>query len=221
MPDFLILRLDGPMQAWGRHTYEDFRPSEVFPTRSGLVGLLGACLGIERADKTGLVALSNSFRYAARADVHEGHADARERRIRKIADFHTVMDARSVSGKPREFPVVSSREYLCDAQFTLAAEFAPNAAVSLETVREAVRRPKYTPFLGRRSCPLAQPLYLDTLTADDLHGALALVEPKKGVIYSEDAGDSPNRMTLRDVPTAARHRQFAMRTVFIHAEGDE
>jgi CRISPR system Cascade subunit CasD len=214
MPDFLILRLDGPMQAWGRHTYEDFRPSEVFPTRSGLVGLLGACLGIERADKTGLVALSNSFRYAARAD-------ARERRIRKIADFHTVMDARSVSGKPREFPVVSSREYLCDAQFTLAAEFPPNAAVSLETVREAVRRPKYTPFLGRRSCPLAQPLYLDTLTADDLHGALALVEPKKGVIYSEDAIASPNRMALRDVPTTARHRQFAMRTVFIHAEGAE
>jgi CRISPR system Cascade subunit CasD len=214
MHDFLILRLHGPMQAWGQHTYEDFRPSAMFPTRSGLVGLLGACLGIERADKTGLIALSNSFRYAARAD-------ARPQSVRKIADFHTVMDARSVSGKPREFPVVSSREYLCDGQFTLAMQFQPAAAVSLGTVREAVNRPKYTPFLGRRSCPITQPLYLDTLTADDLRGALALVEPKKGVIYSEDAGDSPNQMTLRDVPTAARHRQFAMRTVFIHAEGDE
>ena len=47
MPRYLILRLDGPMQAWGTHTFEDFRPSNLFPTRSGLLGLLGACLGID------------------------------------------------------------------------------------------------------------------------------------------------------------------------------
>ena len=50
MSRYLILRLDGPMQAWGSHTFEDFRPSNLFPTRSGLLGLLGACLGIDRGD---------------------------------------------------------------------------------------------------------------------------------------------------------------------------
>ena len=54
MSRYLILRLDGPMQAWGSHTFEDFRPSNLFPTRSGLLGLLGACLGIDRGDHAGL-----------------------------------------------------------------------------------------------------------------------------------------------------------------------
>ena len=46
MPRFLILRLDGPMQAWGTHTFEDFRPSNLYPTRSGLLGLLSRHLPI-------------------------------------------------------------------------------------------------------------------------------------------------------------------------------
>ena len=33
MKDFLILKLQGAMQAWGGHTYETFRPSYIFPTR--------------------------------------------------------------------------------------------------------------------------------------------------------------------------------------------
>ena len=60
MPRYLILRLDGPMQAWGTHTFEDFRPSNLFPTRSGLLGLLGACLGLERVDLAGQAQLAAS-----------------------------------------------------------------------------------------------------------------------------------------------------------------
>ena len=48
MPRYLILKLQGPMQAWGPILFEDFRPSHLFPTRSALLGLIGACLGIDR-----------------------------------------------------------------------------------------------------------------------------------------------------------------------------
>ncbi len=60
MRSYLILRLAGPMQAWGQPTFEGTRPTGRFPTRSGLLGLLGACLGIQRDDTSSLQALSES-----------------------------------------------------------------------------------------------------------------------------------------------------------------
>ena len=68
MPRYLILRLDGPMQAWGTHTFEDFRPSNAFPTRSGLLGLLGACMGLDRRDTEAMDQLANSVEFTVRAD---------------------------------------------------------------------------------------------------------------------------------------------------------
>lgn len=212
MTEFLILRLQGVFQAWGGHTFEDYRPSEAFPTRSGLVGLLGACLGIDRRDTKGLSELSQSFRYAARADGKDWN-------IRKITDYHTVLEPRLVPGSTRGGAVVSQREYLCDAQFTTGVEFYSNSEFDLQTVHQAVCYPVYTPSLGRRSCPLGQPLFHSILHAADLHSALAMVPPGKGVIYSELQGNSPNRYTIRDVPMEGNRRQFSSRTVYIHVEG--
>lgn len=50
MNQYLALKLQGVMQAWGGHTYEDLRHTELIPTRSGILGLLAACLGIDRQD---------------------------------------------------------------------------------------------------------------------------------------------------------------------------
>ncbi len=61
MPDYLIIKLQGAIQAWGGHTYEDYRPSLIFPTRSAIVGLLGACLGVQRDKLAALKSLSDSF----------------------------------------------------------------------------------------------------------------------------------------------------------------
>ncbi|SQQ62349.1 CRISPR-associated Cas5 family Ecoli subtype protein [Escherichia coli] len=68
MRSYLILRLAGPMQAWGQPTFEGTRPTGRFPTRSGLLGLLGACLGIQRDDTSSLQALSESVQFAVRCD---------------------------------------------------------------------------------------------------------------------------------------------------------
>ncbi|MDD3620337.1 MAG: type I-E CRISPR-associated protein Cas5/CasD, partial [Desulfobulbaceae bacterium] len=64
MTDFLILKLQGPMQAWGEHTFEGKRPSGNFPTRSALLGLLGACLGIRRNNRERLQQLADSVCFA-------------------------------------------------------------------------------------------------------------------------------------------------------------
>ncbi len=208
MKQFLILRLQGVMQAWGGHTFEDFRPSMPFPTRSAIVGFLAACLGIDRSDEKRQRALSESFVYCARLDSGGP-------RMRKITDFHTVLDTRKVDGSTNKHPVVSMREYLCDAKFTIAMEFGDGADFTLESVEDALRRPVYTPFLGRRSCPFTRPPLEGLVQAVDLHGAIDAVSPGKGVLYSEIEAESPNRLVVRDVP--AGRRLFAVRNVFIHA----
>ena len=60
MRDYLILKLQGPMQAWGRESFEGLRPSELFPGRSALIRFAGACLGVERIDQKRQQALAGS-----------------------------------------------------------------------------------------------------------------------------------------------------------------
>jgi len=68
MGEFLILKLQGPMQAWGEHSFEGTRPSGNFPTRSALLGLIGACLGIRRNEFVRQRQLADSIQIAVRKD---------------------------------------------------------------------------------------------------------------------------------------------------------
>ena len=222
MQRFLVLKLDGPMQAWGTHTYEDFRPSNLFPTRSGLLGLVGACLGVDRRDREELNDLAASVEFAVRMDrmaLRPERDDPKEKDALKLSDFHTVLDARKVDGSANKNPVVSRREYLYDAVFTVAVGERPGALVSLDRIADALRRPAFTPVLGRRSCPIARPL-LDggPLEATDVKSLLAKVAPVGGVIYAEGELVSEQPMQIRDVPVHGRHRQFGTRRVYVHKE---
>ncbi|MEE4378378.1 MAG: type I-E CRISPR-associated protein Cas5/CasD [Candidatus Competibacteraceae bacterium] len=225
MPQFLILRLDGPMQAWGGHSYEDFRPSHIFPTRSGLLGLLGACLGLDRQDRKGLARLAESVVFAVRTDrdvLRPGREEPANKRALKLPDFHRVLDARKVDGSVNKNPVVSRREYLFDAAFTVAVGVRSEAFFSLEQIAEAVQKPRYTPFLGRRSCPLARPLYERIVEAQDIKAALAQIAPTEGVIYGEgDAMQNTRPMQIRDVPLHCKQRQFGTRWIYVHADEGE
>jgi CRISPR system Cascade subunit CasD len=211
---YLILKLQGPLQSWGTHTYEDYRPSNLFPTQSGLLGLLAACLGIERHDQAGFEALDQSIELAVRVDQTRLE-DGKRLSPAKITDFHTIMNARRVDGRASRYPVVSRREYLCDATFTVAIRASAQPTMSLDELEAAVKKPYYTPFLGRRSCPLSRPLWEQRLMAESFEQALGQVEPRLGVIYSEWIGFEHSRLQLRDVPLRTTRRQFATRYVNI------
>lgn len=222
MSRFLILRLDGPMQAWGTHTFEDFRPSNLFPTRSGLLGLLGACLGIDRRDSVGMEDLGGSVEFAVRVDrtVSRIQVEAPSSKDGvKLPDFHTVLDARKVDGSANKNPVVSRREYLFDAAFTVAVAERSGAPVRLEAIAAALRRPVFTPVLGRRSCPITRPL-LDSgiVEAADAKVVLSGAPPAGGTIYAEGGLVSDQPMQIRDVPMQGRYRQFGTRRVYVHKE---
>lgn len=226
MKDFLILKLQGAMQAWGGHTFEDFRPSYVFPTRSGVVGLLGACLGIDREEIAKREDLNNSFELtiiSTKRKIKKNSYNNKEAMnhllIRKITDFHTVLDGRKADGKARKEAIVSYREYLCDAEFTLILDFKDNANYKLNKIKNAVEDPVFTPFLGRRSCPLHRPLFDKVVTAENIKQALEQLSDS-GVRYSEnkEAGGFP--MQIRDVPVNSKVRQFINRTIYIFGENN-
>jgi CRISPR system Cascade subunit CasD len=223
MPRFLILRLDGPMQAWGTHTFEDFRPSNLYPTRSGLLGLLAACLGIERSDHTGQAALAASVEFSVRVDTaveRPGSTGKVDKTIIKIDDYHTVLEARRVSRPPKKGETIQSwREYLFDAAFTVAVGSKTDAPVALESIANALRRPLYTPTLGRRACPPTRPLLDGEANAANGVEALRAASGSGQLIYSEHEGEPAGLpLRLRDVPLYGNKRQFGTRLVYLHKE---
>ncbi len=223
MDDFLILKLQGPMQAWGEHTFEGLRPSANFPTRSGLLGLLGACLGIMRNNRESLQQLAESVAMAVRVDTRRiisSDGTLRILRMVKTTDYHTVKDAREdYIGLKKHDTIQTWREYLYDAEFTVALWNQTSPSVSLDEIEKAVRLPKFTPYLGRRSCPLTRPLFEARLSSVDVLQALKNIAPHGGTIYSEtEVGDRMIR--VRDVPLVNQPRQFAGRNLYVNGGED-
>lgn len=218
MQDYLILQLSGPMQSWGLPTFEGIRPSAPFPGRSGLLGLLGACLGIKRNDHASLRKLAAATRFAVRCDSHTGY------RCVNISDFHTVKDAREKQGSLKmNDTIITRREYLYDASFTVAVWIPASQEhhYTLSALSEAVQRPFYTPYLGRRSCPLSRPLFGAVQSAENPVEALTSGSPGRGAIYSEEPLTGDERcLSVRDEPIIHLPRQFARRSWFI-IQGEE
>jgi len=219
MGDFLILKLHGPMQAWGEHTFEGLRPSANFPTRSGLLGLLGACLGIARNERERLQAFADSVGMAVRVDKRQiTGKDGATRMLRmvKVTDYHTVKDARvDYAGLKSHETIQTWREYLYDAEFTVVIWSRPNSLLGLDDLEQAVKHPHFTPYLGRRSCPISRPLFHSRVHASNELEALKTVMPSGGTVYSEEKADA-RMIRMRDVPLIHQPRQFAGRNLYVH-----
>lgn len=222
MERFLTMTLQGPLQAWGGHTLETYRPTESFPTRSGLTGLLAAALGIERRDEESLRVLDSSYSYAVREDrFNEEEGGIRPLPpSRKVTDYHTVQNVRTVGGKPKETEV-TYREYLEDTKFTVALRQAGPSAYPLGRLANALRAPHFMLFLGRKACPICCPPFKGFVEAESLEDALRQCRPQIGLVYSEEPPSTAqsNLTRLRDVPLGGR--SFAERNVyFYNMEGE-
>jgi len=120
---------------------------------------------------------------------------------------------------------VSARFYLADAVFVAAVEGDQGL---LDALWAALRSPVYLPFLGRRSCPPAQPIELNIYRCEDLWGALT-VEPWQASAWLQRRRAGEHHIDLevvsdvlanggfgesvRDEPIRfdPRHRRYGMR----------
>ena len=157
----LLMRICAPMQSWGTKSSFTHRDTEREPTKSGIIGLLGAALGRPRgADIADLCALRMAVRNDRPGEI--------------ICDFHTAGadGAYLVDGKvDRKDVIVSKRYYLAGAKFLVGLEGERSLLAKLQA---ALKHLVWPLFLGRKSCPPAERLWLpDGLQDTDLVSALS------------------------------------------------
>ena len=124
----LLLRLAAPLQSWGADSKFETRKTNREPTKSGVIGLLAAALGLRRDDAAGLARL-NGLHFAVRAD-REGSL---------LVDFHTAN--REEDRKKGKAPYVTYRHYLQDAVFLVGLESEDTAL--LQELETALKHPVY------------------------------------------------------------------------------
>jgi CRISPR system Cascade subunit CasD len=232
---FLLFRLYAPLASWGDVAVGEFRPSHGYPGRSALLGLIGAALGVKRSDEEGHSRLDRALAFAV-AIYGEGAL---------LRDYHTaqVPGAAALKKRPHRTradelalprhelnTILSRRDYRQDAVSIAGACLrSGHEAPDLEAIRTALRRPSFTPYLGRKACPPALPLSPQIVEADTFRAAIAAavfasldelpdLPPTSTPIRVawEDGIDSgwPQSFSVprKDAPRSRRRWQFGDRT---------
>jgi CRISPR system Cascade subunit CasD len=227
MRDYLIFRLYGPLAAWGDIAVGEYRPSFSHPGKSAIVGLLAAALGIRRDEVELQKALTETCSFAVRVDAMGT----------LLRDYHTTQVPSAKKGvthytRRSELAgddlntILSSRDYRCDAAYTVVIEVREGAAYTAQQLADALAKPAFIPYLGRKTCPLALPLQPKEVTRETLKAALASVTFDDGelagmlsqsheLFYWEDGQESgfthEQVMTRRDAPLSRTRWQFGER----------
>ncbi|MGV9314915.1 type I-E CRISPR-associated protein Cas5/CasD [Streptomyces sp. NPDC003691] len=205
-PGFLF-QLGGPLQSWGEHSaFAADRDTAAHPTRSGLIGMLSAALGIPRAKATiaggSLFAGLTRLRFTIRVD----------RPGTRLADFHTVggglpqhrtvPTAKGARRQVETATIISQRHYLSDAVFTVAVTEPGSTAPTLLTdCADALAAPRWPLHQGRRSCPPGALFVLRPASPDPVAELLALPLARTAPPHGEAAAGVTVHFTA-DTPFA-------------------
>lgn len=161
----LCFTLMAPYGAWGAASPSSattaWKATELDPSKSAIVGLLGAALGLERAH---LGRLSEGLRVAVRTGLRP------ERDPRP--DYHTIGRANrpegrtvwsrfeelrpALAGGGQAGALLSRREYWSCGLWSVALVSA-DPAIPLERLEQALRAPRWPLYAGRKACTLGLP----------------------------------------------------------------
>jgi len=187
MKEYLVFRLYGPMASWGQAAVGGERPTGLVPTRSAIVGLLAAALGIKRESEAELQALQQSILIAVKQCVPSSLM--RDYHTSQVPSFNKKVVHRSRKselGEDKLNTILSSRDYRCDGLWVVALSLTEQANVSLQQLYDALLRPTFPLYLGRKSAPLALPLSPQIVAKDKLQQALDLEFPALTRSLKED-----------------------------------
>jgi CRISPR system Cascade subunit CasD len=241
---FLTATLYAPFASFGGLAVGERRSSERYPTRSMLIGLLGAALGVGRDDEPAQQVLAQGYYFAIQI-FGAG---------RPFTDYHTAQmpsrgkvrfaTRREELAGPELNTVLTSRDYRTDFLAGLAIAAVTEPPYALEALATALRTPQYTLSFGRKSCVFGLPLDPTIAEYADAPAALAAVWETRGqnraksdlfkaiVPRQETPGDmimdtallppgQDHRIELiRDQPLSRQRWQFGLREVAVmHRQG--
>lgn len=144
----LLLRLAGPMQSWGTTSRFDQRDTGKEPSKSGVVGLLAAALGIDRENWTDLEPLT-------RLSMGVRH----DRPGLPRRDYQTAQHIISADRSKIHETAVTIRDYLADAVFLVGLEDDDRSLML--RIHAALRDPVWPLFLGRKSYVPSESVWME------------------------------------------------------------
>ena len=223
MTDFVVFTLVAPLGSFGDLAGHERRGSDAWPARSAILGLVGAALGIRREDRPAQeelaawnVAVSTLSSGKAILDFHTTQAVPTARIKRPSTRRDALRALRSGDN-----PVVTTREYRTDCVFGIALWGSGN----LQRLREALKRPFFVPYLGRKSCPLAAPMAprvveaaspIEALRHVRLPPYLGSLDPAQPLSVASDEALPGARQQVRwDEPLDRAAWHFGPRTVHV------
>lgn len=168
--DLLLFQLHGPMASWGDIAVGDYRGTNVAPGESAVLGLVAAALGIDRADDDSHARLREGFSVivatvksgALLRDYHTVQTPSRSALTRRP---HATRRDELAVGKGELNTIISTRDYRVDAWSVVAMQARGGASQTLLDLADALRRPRYVLYLGRKACPPDFPLDPVVLTS--------------------------------------------------------
>lgn len=203
--DYLVFQLYGPFAAWGGVAVGEVRPSDTRPSKSAVLGLVAAALGIRRDQEEDQIKLMNSYGFGVKVDCFGI----------PLTDYHTVQVPPSTAIKGRRLSsrkdeigvgdlstILSYRDYRMDALATVILWARDTAApVPLERMVNALKEPCFIPYLGRKSCPLGWFMEPQIIEADTIIHALEgavfskqgeemLPRPERSMLYWDSDGNA-------------------------------
>lgn len=167
----IVFHLNGVMCGWGNAFMGSYRSSDFYPTKSAIVGILSACIGIDRSDEKAQISLYSDYDYVIVSSGLES----------KVVDYHTIQSSKTPSkpevitggyrrnelDRPDVNTILSEREYVCNGFYSVF--LFPKDGSELEEIKSALESPVYTPYLGRKSCPLSIPMCPSILEGEDAY----------------------------------------------------
>jgi len=200
---FVGFRLWGPMAAWGDIAVGERRGTWGRPSRSGVLGLVAAALGIARAEGPAHDRLEAGLGFAVCVD----------RPGRPLRDYHTAQspssrkNARWSTRRDELDPdndlntILSERSYLVDLDAIILLWHRDDADVpALSEIAQQLAEPQFALFLGRKSCPLGLPLKPHLVHATTPVAALdayrLAAAPERGLLYRLNRDGDRSRTEL-------------------------
>ena len=144
------------------------------PARTGAIGVLASCLGIERTRVADITALHDGIGFAVRVDdvgspmtdYHTSMVPRGEQVRGKLSRWHELQAGRPVAQ-------MTYRDYVVGGLYTVAHWEQPGTKVSLDQIKRALLQPAFAPFAGRADCSFALPFDPSFVEADGLVAAFA------------------------------------------------
>ena len=179
---FLLFQIYAPLVSWGEIAVGGERHSSRHPSKSAIVGLIAAALGIKREEEDRLNSLAVNIGVAVQ--LFSGGS--------VLKDFHTVQVPRSKSKvvyhtrreeilglDEKDNAIISRREYRCDTLSVVAIYTkGDKGEFSIEQIRRALIKPCYQLYFGRKSCAPSLPLAPRVINKLNLKEAFASFEVK-------------------------------------------